>query len=278
IFVTILFLFLLFALKPFNMNPKVDLECKVEGDPVPRVKWVLPNSVQLMPTSTSVPSQWEVAVDDSGTLHISRASFTDNGIYRCTGSSAAGADTVSVHLHVSAMPSLIQQRIDENMTFPEGSAAYIDCTATRASQPVMRWITPDGTQLTPSRLNPKENLIVFPNGTLHIQRMDFKNSGRYVCKASNGVASSSRTVMLSVRRKLLSAKATITSSSPQRTDVIYGSKLLLNCVPRLFGNKYLHPQGSLIIQNPTQRDSGVYRCTARNTAGVDSKTTFLNVF
>ncbi|XP_014875410.1 matrix-remodeling-associated protein 5 [Poecilia latipinna] len=270
---------------------KVELECKVEGDPVPRVKWVLPNSVQLMPTSPSVPSQWEVAVDDSGTLHISRASFTDNGIYRCTGSSAAGADTVSVHLHVSAMPSLIQQRLDENMTFPEGSAAYIDCTATRASQPVMRWITPDGTQLTPSRLITKENLIVFPNGTLHIQRMDFKNSGRYVCKASNGVASSSRTVMLSVRRKLLSAKATITSSSPQRTDVIYGSKLLLNCVatgepePRIIwrtpSKKLVDSQfsfesrikvflnGSISIHSVTDKDGGDYLCVARNKMGDD---------
>lgn len=209
---------------------KVELECKVEGDPAPQVKWVLPNSIQLMTTSPSVPSQRQVAVDDSGTLHISQASLTDSGIYRCTGSSAAGADTVSVHLHVSAMPSLIQQRLDENMTFPEGSAAYIDCTATRAFQAIMSWITPDGTQITPSRLITRENLTVFPNGTLHIQRLDLKNSGRYVCKASNGVASSSRTVMLSVRRKLLSAKATITFSSPQRTDVIYGSKLLLNCV------------------------------------------------
>ncbi|XP_054915223.1 matrix-remodeling-associated protein 5 isoform X2 [Poeciliopsis prolifica] len=278
---------------------KVELECKVEGDPVPRVKWVLPNSIQLMPTSLSVPSQWQVAVDDSGTLHINRASITDSGIYRCTGSSAAGADSVSVHLHVTAMPSLIQQRLDENMTFPEGSAAYIDCTATRASQPVLRWITPDGTQLTPSRLITRENLVVFPNGTLHIQRLDLKNSGRYVCKASNGVASSSRTVMLSVRRKLLSAKATITSSSPQRTDVMYGSKLLLNCVatgepePRIIwrtpSKKLVDSQysfesrikvflnGSISIHSVTDKDGGDYLCVARNKMGDDYTQLRVNV-
>ncbi|XP_023185599.1 matrix-remodeling-associated protein 5 [Xiphophorus maculatus] len=278
---------------------KVELECKVEGDPVPRVKWVLPNSIQLMTTSPSVPSQWQVAVDDSGTLHINRASLTDSGIYRCTGSSAAGADTVSVHLHVSAMPSLIQQRLDENMTFPEGSAAYIDCTATRASQPTMHWITPDGTQLTPSQLITRDNLTVFPNGTLHIQRLDLKNSGRYVCKASNGVASSSRTVMLSIRRKLLSAKATITSSSPHRTDVIYGSKLLLNCVatgepePRiiwrtpskkLVDNQYsfesrikVFLNGSISIHSVTDKDGGDYLCVARNKMGDDYVQLWVNV-
>ncbi|XP_027866862.1 matrix-remodeling-associated protein 5 isoform X1 [Xiphophorus couchianus] len=278
---------------------KVELECKVEGDPVPRVKWVLPNSIQLMTTSPSVPSQWQVAVDDSGTLHINQASLTDSGIYRCTGSSAAGADTVSVHLHVSAMPSLIQQRLDENMTFPEGSAAYIDCTATRASQPIIHWITPDGIQLTPSRLITRDNLTVFPNGTLHIQRLDLKNSGRYVCKASNGVASSSRTVMLSIRRKLLSAKATITSSSPHRTDVIYGSKLLLNCVatgepePRiiwrtpskkLVDNQYsfesrikVFLNGSISIHSVTDKDGGDYLCVARNKMGDDYVQLWVNV-
>lgn len=209
---------------------KVELECKVEGDRVGRVTWVLPDSVQRTPVSASAPSHQRMVVDNIGNLHINRARFTDSGIYRCSGSSADGADTVSLHLHVLAMPSLIQQRRDENMTAPEGSAAYIECTATKTSQSVIRWITPDGTQLTASQLISRRGLIVFPNGTLHIQRLQSKNSGRYVCIASNAAASSSRTVMLSVRSKPLSAKATITYSSPKTTVVIYGSKLLLNCV------------------------------------------------
>ncbi|KAM4710791.1 matrix-remodeling-associated protein 5 isoform 2-T3 [Anableps anableps] len=270
---------------------KVELECKVEGVSVPRVTWVLPNSVQMTPTSASMAFQQRVAVDNTGTLHINRASFTDNGIYKCTGSSATGADIVSVHLHVSAMPPLIQQRLNENMTLPKGSPAYINCTATRGTQPVIRWITPDGTQLIASQLISGKSLIVFRNGTLHIKKLDSKNSGRYVCIASNAVASSSRTVMLSVRSKPLSAKATITSSSPQRTDVIYGSKLLLNCVatgepePRIIwrtpSKKLVDYQfsfesrikvflnGTISIQPVTDKDGGDYLCVARNKMGDD---------
>ncbi|XP_012709200.2 matrix-remodeling-associated protein 5 isoform X1 [Fundulus heteroclitus] len=270
---------------------KVELECKIKGVPVPQVTWVLPNSVQMTPTSASVPSPQRIAVDNKGILHISRVSFTDSGIYRCTGSSTAGAETVLVRLHVSAMPPLIQQRQDENVILPEGSSAYINCTATRVSQPVIRWITPDGTQLTASQLISGRNLIVFTNGTLHIQRLAPQNSGRYVCIASNTVASSSRTVMLSVRSKPLSAKAMITSSSHHRTDVIYGSKLLLNCVatgepePRIIwrtpSKKLVDNQfsfdprikvflnGSISINSVTDKDRGDYLCVARNKMGDD---------
>ncbi|MEQ2211898.1 hypothetical protein XENOCAPTIV_019836 [Xenoophorus captivus] len=159
---------------------KVELECKVKGHPVSRVTWVLPNSVQMTPTSAPVPSRQRVVVDNIGTLRISQTIFTDSGIYRCLSSSAAGADTVSVGLHVSPKPRLIQQCQDENIILPEGSAAHINCTATRASLPVIRWITPDGTHLTAPQLHSGRSLIVFQNGTLHIQRLSPKNSGRYV--------------------------------------------------------------------------------------------------
>uniref|UniRef100_A0AAQ5Y0U0 Ig-like domain-containing protein n=1 Tax=Amphiprion ocellaris TaxID=80972 RepID=A0AAQ5Y0U0_AMPOC len=167
---------------------------------------------------------------NNGTLRIGQASYTDRGIYKCIGSSAAGADTVSVRLYVSALPPVIQQTLHENTSLPEGGTAYIHCTATGAPQPVIRWITPDGIQLTASQLVTGQNLVVFPNGTLYIRGLGPRNAGRYECSASNTVASSRRTVILSIRRNPSSAKASITSSSPQRTDVIYGSKLLLNCV------------------------------------------------
>ncbi|KAK2856683.1 hypothetical protein Q5P01_005418 [Channa striata] len=181
----------------------------------------------------------------------------------------------------------------EKIALPEGNTAYIHCTATGAPQPVIRWITPGGIQLTSSQFVTGHNLIVFPNGTLHIEGLGLENAGTYECSASNGVASSRRTVTLSIKRNLftLFSKARITLSSPQITDVAYGSMLLLNCVatgnpdPRIIwrtpSKKLVDAQysfdprikvfsnGSIIIQSMTDKDSGDYLCVARNKMGDD---------
>ncbi|TKS66164.1 Matrix-remodeling-associated protein 5 [Collichthys lucidus] len=270
-----------------HLGGKVDLDCIVEGHPTPRVTWVLPSHVHMAAAPLGVAPQQRVAILSNGTLRISQAAYTDRGIYKCIGSSAAGADTVSVRLYVSALPPVIQPKQHENITLSEGSNAYIHCTATGVPPPVIRWITPDGLQLAASQFVTGGNIIVFPNGTLYIRRLGPENAGRYECSASSTVASSSKTVILSIRRNPSSAKARITSSSLQRTDVIYGEKLLLNCVakgepdPRIIWRtpskklvdaQYrikVFPNGSITIYSVTDKDSGDYLCVARNKMGDD---------
>ncbi|XP_029306304.1 LOW QUALITY PROTEIN: immunoglobulin superfamily member 10 [Cottoperca gobio] len=274
-----------------HLGGKVNLECNVEGHPTPRVTWVLPNQVHVAAAPLGVTPQQHVAVFSNGTLRISQATYADRGIYKCIGSSAAGADTVSVRLYVSVLPPTIQQTQHENNTLPEGSTAYIHCTATGAPEPVIRWITPDGVQLTATQLVTARNLMVFPNGTLYIRGFRQGNAGRYECLASNAVASTTRTVILNIRRNPSSAKARITLSSPQITDVIYGGRLLLNCVatgepePRIiwrtpskklvdaqysFDSRIkVFPNGTITIHSVTDKDSGDYLCVARNKMGDD---------
>ncbi|CAJ1087165.1 LOW QUALITY PROTEIN: immunoglobulin superfamily member 10-like [Xyrichtys novacula] len=274
-----------------HLGGRVDLECKVEGHPTPRVTWVLPNNARVPAAPLGAVPQQRVSVSSNGTLQISQATFTDRGIYKCIGSSAAGADTVSVRLQVTVLPPVIQQTLQENTTLPEGSTALIHCAATGSPQPVIRWVTPDGVQIIASQSVSGRNLLVFPNGTLSIQGVGLGNAGKYECLASNTLASSKRIVNLSVRRHHTSAKATITSSSPQKTDVMYGGKLLLDCVasgepePRIMWRTpskklvdaqfsfdpriKVHPNGSITVHSAMDTDSGDYLCVARNKMGDD---------
>ncbi|XP_069031348.1 matrix-remodeling-associated protein 5 [Embiotoca jacksoni] len=263
-----------------------DLECNVEGQPASLVTWILPNMVHMTAASVGVSSLQRVVVLSNGTLRVHRAGYTDRGLYECS-----GEDSVSVHLYVLALPPVIHQTPHENSTLPEGSSASIHCSASGAPPPVIRWTAPDGVQLTASQLVTGRNLVVFPNGTLHIRGLGPGHAGRYECSASNAVASSRRTVTLNIRRSLSSSRARITSSSPQRTDVTYGSKLLLNCVaagdpaPRVIwrtpSNKLVDAQysfeprikvfsnGSLTVLSVTDEDSGDFLCVARNRMGDD---------
>ncbi|KAJ8003609.1 hypothetical protein DPEC_G00150120 [Dallia pectoralis] len=290
----------------------VDLDCSVLGHPVPRVTWVLPDRVHLSAPPAQAPAHQagdpqsgpqvgrkRLELFGNGTLHISLASFTDKGVYKCIGSSPAGADSVSVRLHVAALPPVIQQPRYENTTHPEASTAFIHCTAKGSPPPVIRWTTPDGVQLSASQFVTGRNLFVFPNGTLYVRGLSRGNAGRYECVASNSVGVNRRTIILTVLMRVSSTKARITTSSPQRTAVVYGGMLRLDCMatgepePRivwrtpskkLVDSQYsfdprikVFTNGSLAIQAMTEKDDGDYLCVARNKMGDDYVLLAVNV-
>lgn len=230
-----------------DVGSEVSLECRVEGRPTPQVAWLLPNHARVAAASAAAPQR--IVVSSNGTLRIQQATPTDSGVYKCTASSAAGADSVSVRLRVLARPPVIQQPLHESTTLSEGSPAHIPCTATGSPPPVVRWITPDGAQLTAS-LDAGQNLLVLPNGTLFIRSVGRGDAGRYECSARSAAASSRRTMVLSIRKNLSNpnpAKPNISSSSPQRTDVAYGSELLLHCVAKGW------PKPRIIWRTPSKK-------------------------
>ena len=206
------------------LGESTSLECLARGLPEPHITWVLPDRAVLHTVSTS---EQRVMLLPNGTLHVKHTNYPDRGIYKCIASNVAGADTISVRLHTAALPPMIQQPHYENFTVSDGQAVYIHCSAKGAPQPTIRWVVFDGTQVRPSQFV-KGNLFVFPNGTLYIRNLSFKDSGRYECMAINAVGAAKRTVSLVVKKNSSTAK--ITSTSPQSTDVLYGETLRLDCI------------------------------------------------
>lgn len=205
------------------LGDHVNLECRAQGLPCPQISWVLPNQTVVIPASSR---EQRLILFSNGTLHMKQTNYKDSGIYKCIGSNVAGAATISIRLHVTALPPIIHQKQQENHTISEGQIIYIHCSAKGAPYPVIQWITFGGMQIRPSQFI-NGNLFVFPNGTLYIRNPTEEDSGTYECVAKNAVGVAQRRVSVLVKRTSFTAKITFTS--PLRTDVSYGDYLRLDC-------------------------------------------------
>ncbi|KAJ7319639.1 hypothetical protein JRQ81_019150 [Phrynocephalus forsythii] len=272
---------------------KVTMVCQASGIPNPHISWIFPDRKILQMVSST---EGRIMLYENGTLSLKDTTFSDRGVYKCIASNAAGADSLAVRLHVAALPPIIQQEKLENISLSVGQNVNIHCSAKGAPLPGIRWVLFDGTQIRTSQFV-HGNLFVFPNGTLYIRNVSPRDSGSYECIAANMVGAARRTVWLHVQKQSTNAK--ITGSSPQRTDVTYGSALRLDCTasgdpwPRIlwrlpskrmvdslnsvdsrikvFGN------GTLVVHSVTDKDAGDYLCVARNRIGDDYVVVKVNV-
>uniref|UniRef100_A0A8C8RVR0 Matrix remodeling associated 5 n=1 Tax=Pelusios castaneus TaxID=367368 RepID=A0A8C8RVR0_9SAUR len=258
----------------------VAMECQANGIPSPHFSWILPDR-KILQTVTA--TEGRIMLHENQTLSIKEVTFLDRGVYKCIASNAAGADSIAVRLHIAALPPIIQQEKWENISLPFGHNINIHCTAKAAPLPSIRWVLFDGTHIRPSQFV-NGNLFVFPNGTLYIRNVSPKDSGSYECIAANMVGASRRKVQLYVKQQSFNAR--ITGSSPQSTDVTYGSTLHLDCSasgdpwPRILWRlpskrmiDSLHSletrikvfeNGTLVVHSVTDKDAGDYLCVARN--------------
>lgn len=273
-----------------TVGKAMTLNCSFEDSTLSHVTWILPNGTPLL--SGARFSKFFHQPD--GSLIISNPSVGESGVYRCRGHYSGGLLEHTITLSPGRKPE-INNRYNSPVSVMNGETLLLHCLT--SGEPLrLTWTLPSGAVLNKAQRAGRYS--VQPNGTLAVQQASVYDRGSYVCRAANEYGSSLHSVSVTV----VAYPPRITSAPPSVTYAKRGVAVQLNCVatgiprpeiawetpdktrlavsaqPRLFGNKYLHPQGSLIIQNPTQRDAGIYRCTARNAIGIDSKTTFLNVF
>nr|XP_033804522.1 matrix-remodeling-associated protein 5 isoform X2 [Geotrypetes seraphini] len=275
------------------LGETMKMECQATGVPAPHISWIFPDR-KVMQAGATVDSR--IIISENGTLIIKETTFSDRGIFKCVANNVAGADSLTIRLHIAALPPIIQQEKQENISLSPGHNVYIHCAVKAAPMPSIRWILFDGTQIRPSQFV-NGNMFVFPNGTLYIRNILPRDSGRYECVAVNIVGNARRTVHIDVKKP--SSNAKITASSPQKTDVTYGRTLRLDCsaagdpwprilwrlpskrlVDSLFSFESrikVYINGTLIIHSVTDKDAGDYLCVARNKIGDDYVVLKVNV-
>ncbi|XP_061579678.1 immunoglobulin superfamily member 10-like [Cololabis saira] len=195
------------------------------------------------------------------------------------------------------------ERIVSTRTAPlvstiNGETLRLSCTVSQ-TQGSLSWTMPSGKVLSRGESGDSGRYVVHQDGTLIVEQASVFDRGTYTCKSFSNDSSSVLVVTVPVIviayppritkgpspatythsgvavelpcLTIATPRATVTWESPDRTQLTVMNQA------RIYGNRYLSPHGSLVIQNPTHRDTGFYRCTAKNVIGVDSKETYLHV-
>ncbi|TSN21166.1 Immunoglobulin superfamily member 10 [Bagarius yarrelli] len=262
----------------------VELKCRTEGIPVPIVSWILANRTQARSRNNG---HGRVTVTAEGTLVIEQISVYDRGNYRCIASNPAGIATATVRLQVVAAPPVILEEKRQLLRANVGQSVWMPCTAQGEPQPTTHWVLMDGTVVMP--LHTSSRVYSFPNGTLYLKHLSLSDSGKYECIATSTTGSERRVVTLSVEK--IETAPQIVETSDTRTELVYGSQLLLNCtatgIPqpqiiwrlpskalvdqrhRMGSRIQVLENGTLVIDSVNDKDAGDYLCVARSNAGDD---------
>lgn len=131
-------------------------------------------------------------------LHIKSLSLTDQGVYLCKASNSVGTATFTTELKVINKPSFVK-------TFEPVSAAVndplrLECQVDEDTGVTVTW-TRDGKkvhQSMESKLSFEDKVAV-----LEIPKSKLKDSGKYVCTATNEAGSSSYEAVVTVQGKIL---------------------------------------------------------------------------
>ncbi|KAL0185092.1 hypothetical protein M9458_020788 [Cirrhinus mrigala] len=272
-------------------NGILTLNCSIEGKPMPEITWILPNGTSLLRGTTIFRFNHRL----DGTLVIRDPSVSEVGRYRCVGRNSAGYVERTVTLESNRKPE-ITNKYSSLVSIINGENLHLNCLSGGHPLPKLTWTLPNGVVLT--RPQTTGRYSVLNNGTLTVQRTSVYDRGMYLCQTTNEHGSSSLSVsviVIAYPPRITKGPAPVTYSRPgvavqlncmplatPKAEVVWempdGLQLKVGVQPRLYGNIYLHPQGSLVIQNPSNRDNGVYKCTAKNVVGSDSRSTYVYVF
>ncbi|XP_073701959.1 matrix-remodeling-associated protein 5 [Garra rufa] len=274
-------------------NGILTLNCSIEGQPMPEITWILPNGTSLL-RGTSI-FRFNHRLD--GTLVIRDPTVSEVGRYRCIGRNSAGyvERTVTLESQKRIKPE-ITNKYSSLVSIINGENLHLNCLSGGHPLPKLTWTLPNGVALTRPQTNGRYSVL--NNGTLTVQRTSVYDRGMYLCQTTNEHGSSSLSVsviVIAYPPRITKGPQPVTYARPgvavqlncmplatPKAEVVWempdGLQLKVGIQPRLYGNKYLHPQGSLVIQNPSSRDNGVYKCTAKNVVGSDSRSTYVYVF
>jgi hypothetical protein len=149
---------------------RIELQCAGVGPPVPVVYWTKGSE--------------RLSNGQSGNLTIARVTEESVGVYRCHAVNSLGHDVKETKIMISKLQFVQRPPSVVDFCSVKSKKLIINCTASVADdhsmllpQPQTRWSVDAGSSSA-------NNVLVFSNGTLMIQRVNTHHSGLYSCSCT----------------------------------------------------------------------------------------------
>ncbi|KAG6449961.1 hypothetical protein O3G_MSEX006309 [Manduca sexta] len=235
-----------------------------------------------------MPISSSLQVDERGAEFFSMLLFKSltaahSGIYTCVVTNTAGKANASVELAIK-VPPYWQIEPSDTSVLLNGSLT-VSCEARGYPPPTIYWTKFAGS--TETTLGGVSDPVILGNGSLRLESARAEHSGKYRCRADNGVAPAlSKTLSIHVNEpaRFETQSANVTAKlgdtvrlacvargdSPLSTAWSHSGRALPNSDYRMSISETRSSEGlrsEMVIERADRRDSGVYRCQASNPYG-----------
>ncbi|CAJ1065317.1 immunoglobulin superfamily member 10 [Xyrichtys novacula] len=165
-----------------------------------------------------------------------------------------------------------------------GGVTQLDCQIRGEPKPMLEWILPDGSKVRAPFSSEDSRIIINAEGKLTLRGADASDTGLYRCIATNYLDAD----ILIFRVTVLSPDVEEFEVNGVQLSQPLGGNLALDCsssgspkasvqwilpdhlvLDKSQGNRKVFENGTLLVQDLTERDRGFYRCLVANDLGVD---------
>ncbi|XP_051929215.1 hemicentin-1 isoform X1 [Hippocampus zosterae] len=249
-----------------RLSPVV-IACTASGIPDPTINWSK-DGIKMLDLGQGY------RILHTGQVEISSAELSHAGRYSCTAKNTAGSTHRHVQLTVQELPvihshpSTVEVILNNTIVLP--------CRATGSPRPTITW-QKEGINIHTTG----GSFTVLPHGSLQITKASVSNSGTYICVAQNPAGTALGKTKLRVQ------VPPVISSETQNYLAPVDSSVTLQCqsdgIPppsvtwhkegRSLGESVrqrMLGSGSLQVAFIQPEDTGIYTCTASNSAGTAS--------
>ena len=275
------------SLVTVKLGESAKLSCQATGEPSPKITWISPKNDMISMSS----DKFQILEDG---MLVNNVKLADEGKYACVAQNSAGNDVKNMNLEVEQREPYINDMKGKSTSKKVLAVSYqtalLDCRAAGKPQPRVWWVTPYGHSLPTPYLGGR--FKVHQNGSLELRGLRKTDEGSYMCLAKSNLGEASLLVELDVAS--LAEKPSFAVPNIEILPIKQeGGLLSLQCpahgrpkpefawilpngtmlAPGVKLQRFTHHlgNGTLQIAQPVASDKGVYRCLAKNIAGLAEK-------